>query len=150
MEGVLAQTWWGCTSELVDGHQDPARFAIGMRLAMRIHTPVVGPVRPGEFVYAKPAGRCIGPATLLSVVKPLFIYGVQIAGRTVTSHSMRGHALIKPRVGREVAPDRGSASRRKVNPKGDSLGLSQTHGRGFSREADNGRPRGRRNALGVG
>jgi hypothetical protein len=64
------------------------------------------------------------PATLLSVVKPLLgSPGVQTAGRTVMSHSVRGHALIKPRVGRDVdGPDRGSASRRKVSPEGRQLG----------------------------
>src|SRR5271166_1157253 len=59
------------------------------------------------------------PATLLSVVNPSF---VQAAGRTVMSHSgedklLSGHARLQ-----NVVPDRGSASRRKVNPEGRQLG----------------------------
>jgi hypothetical protein len=64
-------------------------------------------------------------ATLLSVVKPLF---VRTADRTVMSHSVEdmllsGHAFtdrVSRTVGRRVAG--------KSAPKGDSYGVSQTHG----------------------
>ena len=67
------------------------------------------------------------------------------ADRTVMSHSVED-MLLSGHSSQRIGPDRGSASRRKVSPKGDSYGVSQTRGPGVSREAGSDRARGRRSA----
>ena len=71
--------------------------------------------------------------------------GVQTAGRTMMSHSISRTSSYKA-TRCDRSRTRGRRVAGKSAPEGDSYGVSQTHGLGFSREAGTGRPHGRRSA----